>query len=56
MDEVVKGMQRLEEMQSVVPGDQAFNHLALDLRIKLLGSIITWLDESRLKLASNLIR
>jgi DNA-binding PadR family transcriptional regulator len=54
MDEVVKGIQQLEETQSGMPGDQAFNHLALDLRIKLLSSIITWLDECRLKLASNL--
>jgi len=53
-DEVLKGIQQLEKTQSRVPGDQTFNHLALDLRIKLLSSMITWLDECRIKLASNL--
>jgi len=45
--EVQMGLIRLDEIRSNIPEDQAFNQLALDLRIKLLRSIISWLDECR---------
>jgi len=45
--EVQMGLIRLDEIRSNIPKDQAFNQLALDLRIKLLRSIISWLDECR---------
>lgn len=43
--EVQIGLLRLEEMHLSIPEEQTFNCLALDLRIKLLRSIIRWLDE-----------
>ena len=43
--EVQMGLHRLEEIHTNISDDQTFNHLALDLRIKLLSSIISWLDE-----------
>jgi DNA-binding PadR family transcriptional regulator len=53
INEVEKGLRRLEDTQASLPEDQAFNHLALDLRIKLLSSIIDWLDECSIKFTSN---
>lgn len=43
--EVQIGLVQLDEICFNLPEDQAFNRLALDLRIKLLSSIISWLDE-----------
>ena len=43
--EVQKGITQLKETCTHLPEDQVFNRLALDLRIKLLRSILTWLDE-----------
>jgi PadR family transcriptional regulator, regulatory protein AphA len=43
--EVRKGLYRLEGMRSSIPAIQTFNRLALDMRIKLLTSIISWLEE-----------
>ncbi|OGN99064.1 MAG: hypothetical protein A2Z71_09675 [Chloroflexi bacterium RBG_13_50_21] len=43
--EVQVGLLRLEEMHLSLPEEQIFNYLALDLRIKFLRSIISWLDE-----------
>jgi DNA-binding PadR family transcriptional regulator len=45
--EVQMGLNRLKEMRASLPKDQTFNNLALDLRIKLLSSIVSWLDECR---------
>jgi DNA-binding PadR family transcriptional regulator len=53
INEVEKGLQRLEETRLFLAEDQAFNHLALDLRIRLLRSIITWLEECRKKFSPN---
>ena len=53
INEVEKGLVRLEDTRVSLPEDQAFNHLALDLRIKLLSAIITWLDECSIKFTSN---
>jgi PadR family transcriptional regulator AphA len=44
---VQMGLNQLEEMHTRFYGDQTFNHLALDLRIKLLTSIVSWLEECR---------
>jgi DNA-binding PadR family transcriptional regulator len=43
--EVQKGVERLEDVRASLPEGQTFNHLALDMRIKLLNSIISWLNE-----------
>jgi hypothetical protein len=43
--EVQVGLLRLEEMHLSLSEEQTFNYLALDLRIKFLRSIISWLDE-----------
>ena len=43
--EIQMGLLRLEEMNFSLPEEQTFNYLALDLRIKLLRSILSWLDE-----------
>jgi DNA-binding PadR family transcriptional regulator len=53
INEVDMGLHRLDETRTILPEDQAFNHLALDLRIKLLRSIFTWLDECRDQFTSN---
>jgi len=53
INEVEMGLHRLDEIRTILPEDQAFNHLALDLRIKLLRSIFTWLDVCRDKFTSN---
>ena len=45
--EVKLGMTRLTNVRAGLPVDQAFNRLALELRIKLLNSILSWLDECR---------
>ena len=43
--EVELGLARLEQIYTQIPEDQVFNSLALNLRIKLLRSILTWLEE-----------
>jgi DNA-binding PadR family transcriptional regulator len=43
--EVAAGLNRLRELQSGLSEDQPFNRLALELRISLLNSILSWLDE-----------
>jgi DNA-binding PadR family transcriptional regulator len=44
-EEVQKGLRRLEDVRRKLPEDQKFNHIALDMRIKLLNSIFSWLDD-----------
>jgi DNA-binding PadR family transcriptional regulator len=53
--EVQRGLDRLEKMRISIPEAQTFNHLALELRIRLLSSIVSWLDECRGKLSPNLL-
>jgi DNA-binding PadR family transcriptional regulator len=43
--DVKKGLSRLEELRKHFPEDQVFNYLALDMRIRLLNSILSWLNE-----------
>ncbi|OGO29740.1 MAG: hypothetical protein A2136_06710 [Chloroflexi bacterium RBG_16_54_11] len=43
VEEVNAGLKRLEEIRKGLPADQTFNRLALDMRLKLLDSIIGWL-------------
>jgi DNA-binding PadR family transcriptional regulator len=43
--EVVAGVNRLRDVHSGLADDQPFNRLALELRITLLNSILSWLDE-----------
>jgi len=45
IEEVSKGINRLREVRTSLPDSQMINQLALDLRIKLLDSIHTWLNE-----------
>ena len=52
-EEVQLGLNRLNDMRANLPENQTINHLALDLRIKLLNSIVKWLDECREKFATN---
>ena len=47
LDEVHSGIERLQELRQDLPSDQQFNRLALDLRINLLSSIISWLNDCR---------
>jgi DNA-binding PadR family transcriptional regulator len=49
-NEVTRGLDRLNVQRLTLPGDQSFNHLALELRIQLLNSIINWLGECLIKL------
>ena len=51
--EVQEGLVRLNETRIHVPKDQLFNQLALDLRIKLLRSILKWLDECSVVISTN---
>jgi DNA-binding PadR family transcriptional regulator len=44
-DVVADGLNRLEENLRNLPANQAFNRLALELRIKLLISVIDWLND-----------
>jgi DNA-binding PadR family transcriptional regulator len=44
-DVVNAGLIQLQESLVNLPGNQTFNRLALELRIKLLNSVISWLDE-----------
>ncbi len=43
------GLTQLQQDLSEVRTDQPFNRLALELRIKLLGSVKSWLEECRSK-------
>jgi hypothetical protein len=43
--EVEAGIARLNEMLAEIPGDQTFNQLGLELRIRQLKSILNWLGE-----------
>jgi DNA-binding PadR family transcriptional regulator len=45
MDVVSNGLFQQEENLRNLPDDQTFNRLALELRIKLLYSLISWLKE-----------
>jgi DNA-binding PadR family transcriptional regulator len=45
MDEVMTGLERLKVIRANLPEDQVFNRLGLELRMKLLGSIVSWLNE-----------
>jgi DNA-binding PadR family transcriptional regulator len=47
---------QLEEMRANLSEAQTFNRLALDMRIKLLTAIVSWLDEYRVAFASNSIK
>lgn len=45
IDKVNAGVIQLQESLTNLPANQTFNRLALELRIKLLNSVISWLDE-----------
>jgi DNA-binding PadR family transcriptional regulator len=45
--EVESALARLKNIQNGVPPEQTFNRMGLELRIRQLGSIRTWLDECR---------
>jgi DNA-binding PadR family transcriptional regulator len=44
-DMVTVGLKKLQEDLADLPNDQTVNCLALELRIKLLNSVISWLSE-----------
>lgn len=45
VEEVQRGLARLERIQAGLPNEQSFNHLSLDLRIRQLRSILEWLED-----------
>lgn len=45
--EVEIGIRRLEDILDRVPPEQVFNRLSLDLRLRQMQLILTWLDEIR---------
>jgi hypothetical protein len=45
IDMVNAGLSELQEDLANLPDSQIFNRLALELRIKLLNSVISWLNE-----------
>jgi DNA-binding PadR family transcriptional regulator len=45
--EVDRGLKQLKTIKGNLPEDQAFNRLALDLRINLLTSIGSWLEDCK---------
>jgi len=47
LDEVRRGLARLNRMLAEVPPEQVINRLGLDLRIRQLESILKWLTEAR---------
>jgi len=47
IEAVYVGVNQLQEDLLNLPVEQAFNRLALDLRINLLRSVISWLEECR---------
>lgn len=40
-------IERLEKMRAKLPGEQIYNRMSLDLRIKQLNTVLAWLDEYR---------
>jgi DNA-binding PadR family transcriptional regulator len=51
---VDEGLDRLEETRRNLPANQSFNRLALELRIRLLISVIDWLNDCGAGLADTL--
>lgn len=47
VEEIHKGLARLERVQAALPPEQVFNHLSLDLRTRQLRSILDWLEVCR---------
>lgn len=44
-DVVIEGLFQLDESLANIPDSQTFDRLALELRIKLLKSVISWMNE-----------
>jgi DNA-binding PadR family transcriptional regulator len=49
--EVAMAIRRLRLLLSQVPGDQTFNRMSLDLRLRQMDLVRLWLQEIRIKLA-----
>lgn len=52
LDDLRAGLAGLEQIRVGIPPEQTFNRLAVELRIRQLGSICDWLEGCRLALAS----
>jgi DNA-binding PadR family transcriptional regulator len=44
IDETRAGLERIKAQLAEIPEEQAFNRLGLDLRVRQLGSILSWLE------------
>jgi DNA-binding PadR family transcriptional regulator len=40
-------IQRLEKLSAELPGDQVYNRMSLDLRLRQLNAVLAWLDRCR---------
>jgi hypothetical protein len=38
-------IKRLEQIRSLLPDEQVYNRMSLDLRLRQLTSVLDWLDE-----------
>jgi hypothetical protein len=54
-DEILRGINRLQDIRSKIPSAQVFNVLGLDLRIQQLESLINWLSDCRNNLGRKMI-
>ena len=46
----LEGLSHLQELLDNLPADQTFNRLGLEFRVQQLTAVITWLNESKIKL------
>jgi DNA-binding PadR family transcriptional regulator len=44
-DEAESQIERLKKMRAELPGEQIYNCMSLDLRLKQLNTVLEWLDE-----------
>ncbi len=51
-DEITSSIQRLKNLQAGIPSEQSFNHLSIDLRLRQLELIQTWMAEIKTKSTS----
>lgn len=51
--EVRTHIQRLETISAELPGEQIYNHMSLDLRLKQLESVLEWMDQNQILFQQN---
>jgi len=52
-EEIRVGLDRLRKVRDEVPAESVYNHLGLDLRIRQLESMLTWLEKCRVAIKTN---